>query len=112
MTARGTFYTYIELDEGENRIDAVAIRGNENVVDTVHITCYPSATTPAEKLALKIISPQHNTEYNMNVIPVTGTVSNPTAAVVVNGIEAMVALLLPGAVANPCSSQKGHMYRE
>ena len=90
VTAAGAFYAYIGLNEGENRIDAVAIRGGESVTDTTYITYYP-VTAPAEKLALKVASPQNNAEYKVNLLPVTGTVSDPTAAVVVNGAEATVA---------------------
>ena len=91
VTARGDFYAYIKLDEGENRIDAVALRGNESVAGTIRITYGPPAIIPAEELALEINSPQHNAQYNVNVLPVIGIVSNPAAAVVVNGVEATVA---------------------
>lgn len=92
VTAAGAFSTYIELDEGENRIDAVAVRGSESVVDTIHVTYrHPSATT-AEKPKLNIISPHDNAEFKVNLLPVTGTVSDAEATVLVNGIEAAVAV--------------------
>jgi nitrogen fixation protein FixH len=91
VTTGGAFYAYLELDEGDNLIDTVAIRGNEKVVDTIHITYHPPDTAPAEKLTLRVAYPQHNAEYRVNVLPVTGTVSDPTAVVLVNGVEAMMA---------------------
>ena len=90
VTAGGAFYAYLELDEGDNLIDAVALRGNEKVFDTIHITYRPPDTAPTEKLALKVAYPQNNAEYKVNVLPVTGTVSDPAAVVVVNGAEAVI----------------------
>lgn len=90
VTAAGAFYAYIELDEGVNQIDAIAIRGNESVADTIHVTYSPPATTPDDGMTLKVDSPQNNTEYRVNVIPVTGTISDPLATLVVNGMEAAV----------------------
>jgi hypothetical protein len=91
VTAGGSFYAYVELDGGKNRIDAVASRNGKSVAETIHVTYSPPAATPPGELALEITSPRNGIEQNVNLLPVTGTVSEPSAAVVVNGLEAMVA---------------------
>ncbi len=91
VSASGAFYAYIELDEGENRIDAIASRGGESATETINVTYRPPSVTPVEKLSLYIASPQDNAEYKVNLLSVTGTVSDAVATVVVNGVEATVA---------------------
>ena len=88
----GTYYAYIELAEGENTIEAVAIRGRERFSETISVTYNPPpAGTVTGSLSLKIDSPEHGTEHKVNLLKVSGTVSDPEAVVVVNGIEAKVA---------------------
>lgn len=88
-TASGAFYAYVELEEGQNRIDIVATRGSESVTDTIYTT-YNPATTQVGTIALAVSSPQSNTEYKVNLLPVTGKVDNPAATVLVSGREAIV----------------------
>ncbi len=86
--ASGAFYAYIEIKEGENRIDAIATRGSESVMDTIHITYNPTARVGT--IGLQVSSPQSNTEYKVNLLPVIGTVDDPAAMVLVNSREAIV----------------------
>lgn len=88
----GTFYGYVELAEGENTIEAVAIGGGERFSETISVIYNPPpAGTITGPLSLKIDSPEHGSELKVNVLKVSGTVSDPEAVVVVNGIEAHVA---------------------
>ncbi len=88
-TASGAFYAYIEMKEGENRVDAIAKRGSERVTDTIYIT-YNPAMAQVGTIGLQVSSPQSNTEYKVNLLLVTGTVDDPAATVLVNGREAIV----------------------
>jgi nitrogen fixation protein FixH len=91
VTATGAFYAYIGLDEGDNCIDAVALRSGEHLSNTIYVSYRPPLINPAEKPALKVTSPQNGVDYNVNLLPITGTVSDPAAKVLVDGIEAAVA---------------------
>lgn len=88
----GSFYTYVDITEGENTIEAVAVRGTEKSSDTIRVTYSPpSHGAAADNLSLLINSPEDGAEFKMNLQKVIGTVSDPQATVVVNGIEAKVA---------------------
>jgi len=88
----GTYYAYIELAEGENTIEAVAIRGEERFSETISVIYNPPPpSTVTDSLSLKIDSPGHGTEHKVNLLKVSGTVSDSEAVVVVNGVEAKVA---------------------
>jgi len=85
----GSFYTYIDITEGENTIAAVAARGTEKSSDTVTVSYSPPSTgTATDNLSLRISSPEDGVELRMNLQKVSGTISDPQATVVVNGIEA------------------------
>jgi hypothetical protein len=90
VTAAGVFYAYVTLERGENRIEAAALRGSNRASDTIDIGYHPPLISFAAGPKLKITSPQNNAEYRMNVLPVTGTVDDPGATVLINGIEALV----------------------
>jgi nitrogen fixation protein FixH len=90
VTAAGVFSAYVELAVGENHIEAVATRGEDRETDEVSITYQPTET-PSGVISLRIDSPQAKATYKVNVLPVTGTVSDPAAVVVVDGMEAQVA---------------------
>ncbi len=88
----GSFYAYIELKEGKNPIQAVALRGQERFSETIGVIYSPPPSgTVTDSLSLEIDSPEHGTEHKVNLLKVKGTVSDPEATVVVNGIEAKVA---------------------
>ncbi len=91
ITASGAFYAYVPLEKGENHIEATAHRGNDRTTDTIDIGYHPPLINLADEPELKITSPQDNVEYRMNVLSVTGMVDDPAAAVLVNGIESVVA---------------------
>ncbi len=91
VTASGAFYAYVTLEKGYNQIEAAAIRGSDRASDTIDIGYHPPLISFAAEPELKITSPQNNAEYRMNVLPVTGTVDDPAATVLVNDIEAVVA---------------------
>jgi nitrogen fixation protein FixH len=75
----GTFSATVELEYGENTITvSAAVDGQELVTKTVTIT---------RILALEITSPQDKAEVTESPIAVTGTVSDPSAGVTVNGRE-------------------------
>ncbi len=88
----GSFYAYIGLVEGENTIEAVALRGEERFSDTISVTYRPpSPDVITDDLSLVINSPEDGAEFKVNLQKVRGMVSDPEAVVVVNGIEAKVA---------------------
>jgi proline racemase len=58
---------------------------------TVTSTVTSTATVTVPQLALEITSPQNGDAFNVNVQKVSGTVSDPTAEVKVNGADAFVA---------------------
>jgi bacillopeptidase F len=74
----GTFSADVELIEGENTITVIAVLGEEQAQDSVTVT-YTILEIP---LSLEVTT---------NPLTVTGRVSDPEAAVTVNGIEAVVA---------------------
>ncbi len=90
VTAAGSFYAYVDLDEGENKIAIIAVRGSDNVSDTVKVTYYPPAVPPTGAIELKVTSPQRNSAQRINLLPVTGMVGDSTATVLVDGREAIV----------------------
>jgi uncharacterized protein YfaP (DUF2135 family) len=90
VTAAGVFSAYVELTAGENHIEAAAVKGEDRETSGVCITYQPSET-PSGVVSLAIDFPQDKTTYKANVLPVTGTVSDSTAVVVVDGKEARVA---------------------
>ncbi len=88
----GSFYAYITLKEGKNRIDAFAQRGVENVSDTINVSYSPPPEDVVrDTLSIGIDFPEDKDELKVNMLPVSGAVSDPEATVVVNGIEAKVA---------------------
>jgi uncharacterized protein YfaP (DUF2135 family) len=91
VTAAGAFYAYVTLEEGNNRIEASALRGSDLATDTIDIGYSPPPAGSATGLELRISSPQNDQEYRNNLLAVTGTVNGPDAAVLVNGVEAVVA---------------------
>ncbi len=91
VTAAGAFYAYVTLEKGDNRIEASALRGSDHTTDTIDIEYDPPFFNFAPEPELTITSPLDNTEYRINVLPVTGTVDDPGVTVLVNGIETIVA---------------------
>ncbi len=91
ITATGAFYAYVPLEKGDNRIEASTLRGSDRTTDTIDIKYHPPIISLAAEPELIITSPQNNAEYRMNVLPVTGTVDDSGATVLINGIEALVA---------------------
>jgi hypothetical protein len=59
--------------------------------DTITSTVTSTVTHTAPQLALEITSPQNGETFDVNVQKVSGTVSDPTAEVKVNGMDAYVA---------------------
>lgn len=87
----GSFYAYIGLVEGENTIEAMAVRGEERFSDTISATYSPPAPDAVpDALSLWINSPEDGAEFEVNLQKVSGTVSDAQAIVIVNGIEAKV----------------------
>ena len=75
----GTFSTSVDLDYGENTIVVNAtVEGQEPATKTVTVT---------RILALEITSPQDKAEVTQSPITVSGAVSDPSAVVMVNGLE-------------------------
>jgi hypothetical protein len=90
VTASGAFYAYVPLEKGNNRIEAAALRGSDRTMDTIDIAYHPPLISLAAKPELKVTSPQDGAEYSINLLPVTGTVDDSTATVLINGIESTV----------------------
>ncbi len=90
VSAAGSFYDYVKLDEGENKIAITAVRGSDNISDTVKVTYYPPAVAPTGTMELRVTSLQRNSTHKINLLPVTGTVGDPATTVLVNGREATV----------------------
>lgn len=83
MAEDGTFSTDVELDYGENSIVIAAmVEGLEPVT---------KAVTLSRILGVQIASPQNRAQITESPITVSGTVSNPKATLMVNGIEVEVA---------------------
>jgi len=88
----GSFYTYVDITEGENTIEAVAVRGTEKSSDTISVTYRPPITGAAtDNLSLWLNAPEDGAKLKINLQKVSGIVSDPQTTVVVNGIEAKVA---------------------
>jgi len=88
----GSFYAYIELAEDENTIEAVVVRGEERLSKTISVTYSPPPQDMVtDDLSLGIDFPGDEAEFKVNLQKISGTVSDPQATVVVNGIEAKVA---------------------
>jgi len=88
----GSFYAYVDITEGENTIEAVAVRGTEKSSDTISVTYRPPlAGAATDNLSLWLNSPEDGAKFKINLQKVSGTVSDPQATVVINGIEAKVA---------------------
>jgi nitrogen fixation protein FixH len=87
VAADGSFSAQVELTEGENAIEAVALLGNQQAKDTITVTYAP----PVPVLSVEITSPEDGAELTESLVTVSGTVSEPEATVTVNGIEAEVA---------------------
>ncbi len=83
----GSFSAQVELTEGENTIEAVALLDNVEVRDSITVTY--SLGTPA--MSVEITSPEDGAELNESPVAVTGTVSDNASAVTVNGVAAEVA---------------------
>ncbi|MGD9142292.1 MAG: hypothetical protein PVG61_00435 [Dehalococcoidia bacterium] len=91
VTASGTFYAWVTLEKGDNHIEVSVLRDSDRITKTVDIEYDPPFFDFTPEPELTINSPLDNTEHGMNVLPVTGTVDDPAAIVLVNGIEAVVA---------------------
>jgi nitrogen fixation protein FixH len=88
----GPFYAYIELAEGKNTVEAVVVRGEERLSEAISVIYSPpSPGMVTNDLSLEIDYPEDGAEFKVNLQRISGTVSNPQATVVVNGIEAKVA---------------------
>lgn len=91
ITASGAFYAWVNLEKGDNHIEASALRGSDHTTDTIDIEYHPPLINFADEPELTIISPLDNAKYRMNVLPVIGTVDDPSTTALVNGIETIVA---------------------
>jgi len=88
VTEDGAFSASVELVEGENTIEVKATaEGKESVTETVTITYTPEAP----ELSLEVTSPEDGAELTESPVVVSGNVSDPSAKVTINGIEAEVA---------------------
>ncbi len=90
VTAAGSFYAYVDLNRGENNISIIATRGSDNVSKIVKVNHSPPAVPSIGAVELKVTSPQRNSKQRINLLPVTGTVGDPAATVLVDGREAIV----------------------
>ena len=86
VAADGSFSAQVELTEGENTIEAVATLGEEEARDSITVIF-----APAVALSIEVTSPQDGAELTESPVTVTGTVSDNTSAVTVNGVAAEVA---------------------
>ncbi len=82
----GSFSAQVELIEGENAIEAIAVLGEQEVSKSITVTYTPAA----QPLSLEIISPENGAALIESPVTVSGTVSDSEATVTVNGIEAAV----------------------
>jgi len=83
----GSLSAQVELTEGENIITAVATLGEQEVSDSITVTYTPAAPP----LSLGITSPEDGAELTESSVTVSGTVSDPEAAVTINDEEVEVA---------------------
>jgi len=98
---QGDFYSYVELQEGENVVEVVSHRGNEEVTETVRVFFKPALWIYYD-WPLETDWPDFATEdgidYTSTPINIAGYVSDPTASVIltidcgntINEIEAIV----------------------
>ncbi len=73
-----TFYSYVELDEGENEIEVVASRGDERTSEVLSVSFEPVPWIDYEWPDLK-----EGVDYTKTPIHISGTVSDPDTSVVV-----------------------------
>ena len=83
----GSFSAQVELTEGENTIEAVALLNDVEARDSITVTYAPVA--PA--LSVEITSPEDGAELTETPVTVTGTVSNAEAVVTVNSVVIAIA---------------------
>ena len=76
----GSFSAQVELTEGENTIEAVALLNDVEVRDSITVTYVPVA--PA--LSVEITSPEDGAELTETPVTVTGTVSDAEATFTIN----------------------------
>jgi len=87
VTEDGVFSASIELVEGENTIEVEAkSEGKDSVIRALTVTYTPETS----ELSLEIISPEDGAELTESPVTVSGNVSDSSAKVTVNGIEAEV----------------------
>jgi nitrogen fixation protein FixH len=82
---QGNFSTSVEPFEGENAINVVATRGDKRVTRSVTIIY-----SPEKAFAIEINSPVDRAELTERPVAVSGKVTDPSAKVTVNGVEAEV----------------------
>ncbi len=86
VQADGKFSAQISLQEGSNVIEIIAVTNDDRISKrTLNITY-----TQPSPLGLVISSPADGAVFNSSPINVTGTISDPSATVKVNGITAPV----------------------
>ncbi len=81
----GTYYAYIELAEGKNNIEAVAMRDVAKSTEDITVSFMPPLVVRYSP------EPEIGVDYTKTPLPITGMVTHPKAIVTVNGIEASVA---------------------
>ena len=81
----GAFYAYIDLEEGENTIEAQATRGKDTYSDTITFTFVPALAVYLD------IESESGVDYNITPVTVTGWVSDAEATVAVDGNQVQVA---------------------
>jgi nitrogen fixation protein FixH len=87
VTEDGTFSASVELTEGENTIEVEATaEGREPVSEIITVTYAPEVP----ELSLDITAPEDGAELTESPVTVSGNVSDASAKVTVNGIEAEV----------------------
>jgi hypothetical protein len=85
--ADGSYYTYLDLNEGENTIEIKTIQGEEISRDFIHVFFTPP-------LAVYLDWPEVNiddVDYSKTPLNITGKVSKPAASVTVNEVPVKVA---------------------
>lgn len=85
----GTYYAYIELAEGKNNIEAVAMRDVAKSTEDITVSFIPPLVVRYTHIVYP--EPEIIVDYTKTPLPVTGMVTHPKAIVTVNGIEASVA---------------------
>ena len=82
----GAFYAYIDLEEGENTIEAKATWGKYTQIETITVTF-----SPALAVYLSLEPEEGDVDYRVTPITVTGWVSDAQAIVTVDGNQVQVA---------------------